>query len=137
MSINLNAIKGNLRAVSNRVLVTDMHFGEQTTKSGLIIKDDDGTTRGVYPRWGKVYSKGPDNKDPYELGQWVLVEHGRWTRGMKIETDEGEITVRMVEAESILAYSDEKPDAVNIGSEYNDNEHATIDPSAFTGQQPV
>ena len=137
MTINTNAIKGNLRAVGNRVLITDMHFGEQTTKSGLIIKDDDGTTRGVYPRWGKVYAKGPRNNDPYDIGQWILVEHGRWTRGMKIETDTGEVEVRMVEAESILAYSDEKPNEVNIGAEYSDNQHATIDPSAFAGQQPV
>ena len=137
MANNLTAIKGNLRAIGNRVLITDMYFGEQTTKSGIIIKDDDGTTRGVYPRWGKVYSKGPENKDPYEIGQWILIEHGRWTRGMKIETEEdGEIEVRMVETESILAYSDEKPDSVVLGKEFSDNEHATIDPSSFMGHQP-
>ena len=43
----------------------------------------------------------------------------------------------MVEAESILAYADEKPDSVQIGAEYTDGSHATIDPSAFMGQQPV
>lgn len=132
MSININNIKGTPRAIGNRVLVTDMHFGDQTTASGLIIKSDDGTTRGVYPRWGKVYSKGPNNKDEYEVGQWILVEHGRWTRGIKLDTEEdGEIEIRMVEAESVLAYSDEKPSDVRIGSEYSDGEHATIDPSAF------
>ena len=39
--ININAIKGNLKPIGNRVLVSDMHFGEQKTKSGLIILDDD------------------------------------------------------------------------------------------------
>ena len=132
MSININTIKGTPRAIGNRVLVTDMHFGDQTTASGLIIRSDDGTTRGVYPRWGKVYSKGPDNKDEYKVGDWILVEHGRWTRGIKLDTeDNGEIEIRMVEAESVLAYSDEKPSGVRIGSEYSDGEHATIDPSAF------
>jgi len=131
MAINLNTIKGELRAIGNRVLVVDMYFGEQKTASGLIIKDDDGTTRGIYPRWGKVYSKGPDNKDDYNVGDWILVEHGRWTRGMKFETADGEKDIRMIEAESILAYSDERPAGVQIGSEYNDGEHATIDPSAF------
>jgi co-chaperonin GroES (HSP10) len=132
MSINLSAIKGNLRAIGNRVLVTDMYFGEQKTASGLIISNDDGKTRGIYPRWGRVYSKGPDNKDPYEVGDWVLIEHGRWTRAMKLETDDDkEIEVRMVETESILAYSDEKPEGVTIGAEYADGEHATVDPSAF------
>jgi co-chaperonin GroES (HSP10) len=131
MAANINAIKGRPRAVGNRVLVTDMYFGEQTTKGGIILTNDDGKTRGIYPRWAKVYSKGPSNKDPYEVGHWILIEHGRWTRGMKIETDEGEFELRMVETESILAYSDEKPDIVSIGAEYSDGSHATIDPSAF------
>jgi len=132
MTQNFNAIKTEkLRAIGNRVLVTDMHFGEQKTSSGIIIKDDDGTSRGVYPRWAKVYSKGPKNNDPYEVGQWILIEHGRWTRGMKIETDDGEIEIRMVETESILAYANEKPTDYTLGNEYGDGEHATIDPSAF------
>jgi hypothetical protein len=136
MAVNIKTIKGTPTAIGNRVLVTDMHFGEQTTKSGLIIKNDDGTTRGIYPRWAKVYDKGPQNKDPYQVGEWVLVEHGRWTRSVSIETNTGEeIEIRMVEAESILGYSTEKPDGVQIGSEYSDGEHATIDPSAFMGQQ--
>jgi len=117
MAININTIKGKPRAVGNRVLVTDMYFGEQTTASGLIISSDDGKERGIYPRWGRVYSKGPTNNDPFDIGQWILIEHGRWTRGIKIETeDDGEIEVRMVEAESILAYSDEKPNEVVIGN---------------------
>lgn len=135
MSVHIHKIKGNVRAVGNRVLVTDMHFGEQKTASGLIIRNDDGTTRGIYPRWGRVYSKGPDNKDDYEVGQWILVEHGRWTRGMALETDEGEVEIRMVEAESVLAYSNEKPSELQIGAEYSDGQHATVDPSAFMGQQ--
>ena len=103
-------VKGKLRPISNRVIVSNMHFGEQKTASGLILTNDDGDSRGIYPRWGQVHAKGPANNDSYEVGDWVLVEHGRWTRG--VEMDEGtgeEITVRMVEAESILAFSDEKP----------------------------
>jgi len=123
----LHKVKGSVRAINNRVLVSHMHFGEQTTKSGLIIKTDDGTTRGIYPRWGKVYDKGPRNDDPYKIGDWVLVEHGRWTRGVELN----DITIRMVEAESILAYSETKPEGVQIGAEYKDGEHATIDPSSF------
>tara|TARA_B110000503_G_C6980558_1_gene343033 strand:- start:58 stop:462 length:405 start_codon:yes stop_codon:yes gene_type:complete len=131
MAININTINGTPRAVGNRVLVTDMHFGEQVTASGLIVASDDGKTRGIYPRWAKVYSKGPDNKDEYNVGQWILVEHGRWTRGMAINDGSGVKEVRMVESESILAYSNEKPDGLTIGAEYADGEHATIDPGSF------
>ena len=137
MALNINTISANdIRAVGNRVLVTDMHFGEQTTKSGLIISSDDGKTRGIYPRWARVYRKGPKNNDAYEVGEWILIEHGRWTRSVKVETEtDGEIEVRMVEAESILGYSTEKPDDVVIGAEYTDGEHATVDPSAFVNPQ--
>lgn len=107
----------NIRAIGNRVLVTDMNFGEQKTASGLILTSDDGKSRGIYPRWGKVYCKGPDNKDEYEVGQWILVEHGRWTRGFKVKTVDGDThTLRMVEAESVLGFSDEKPNDAFIGT---------------------
>ena len=130
MAINLNRIEGKLSAVGNRVLVSDMYFGEQKTKSGLILRDDDGQTRGIYPRWGKVYAKGPKNIDDYEVGQWILIEHGRWTRGIDLNDDGNEITVRMVEAESVLAVSDERPSDVNMGMEYADGP-ADIRPEDF------
>jgi len=131
MAQNINAIKGTPRAKGEDVLVTDMHFGEQKTAGGLIIKSDDGQTRGIYPRWAKVFSKGPDNKEEYAAGDWILVMHGRWTRGINIQTEDGEIEIRKVELESILATSSEKPEGVSIGGEYADGEHATVDPSSF------
>lgn len=133
MASNINTIKGTPTAIGKRVLVTDMHFGEQTTASGLIIKDDDGTTRGIYPRWARVYNKGPKNNDPYKEGEWILIEHGRWTRGIKIETSDGEIEIRMVDDNAILAFSDTKPDGVQLGSEYTDGP-VDIDPSSFINQ---
>lgn len=131
MSVHLKKIKGKVRAIGNRVLVSDMYFGDQKTASGLIINSDDGQTRGIYPRWGKVYDKGPANNDDYKIGDWILVEHGRWTRSVLLDDNTTEVEIRMIEAESVLAYSDEKPNDVQIGAEYSDGEHATVDPSAF------
>tara|TARA_B110000971_G_scaffold6235_1_gene6172 strand:+ start:285 stop:686 length:402 start_codon:yes stop_codon:yes gene_type:complete len=131
MSSNINSVKGTPRAFGNNVLVTDMHFGEQVTESGIIIADDNGTTRGIYPRWARVYDKGPDNKDEFTVGDWILILHGRWTRSVKVETPNGEVEIRKVELESILATSKEKPNGLQIGAEYADGEHATIDPSSF------
>jgi len=127
----MNTINGTLNPIGNRVLVTDMYFGEQRTRGGLIISDDDGQTRGIYPRWGKVHAKGPDNNESYEVGDWVLVEHGRWTRSVKIDEGGGEIELRMVEAESILATSDTKPDDVHFGEEYSNGDSATFSPESF------
>jgi|TARA_B110000908_G_scaffold118506_1_gene138875 co-chaperonin GroES (HSP10) len=132
MAQNLNAIKGTPRAVGNDVLVTHMHFGEQTTASGLIIKDDNGSTRGIYPRWARVYSIGSTNEDTeFEVGDWILIKHGRWTRALALQTAAGEIEIRKVELESILAMSKDRPDGLQIGAEYSDGQHATVDPSSF------
>jgi hypothetical protein len=108
-----------------------MYFGEQKTTSGIVLTSDDGKTRGIYPRWAKVYGKGPKNTDPYEIGQWILIEHGRWTRGFKVDDGEGEKELRMVEAESIIAYADEKPNDTYLGEEYSNGSSTTINPQDF------
>jgi co-chaperonin GroES (HSP10) len=132
MAINYaKPIKGKLYPIRNRVIVSDMYFGEQKTKSCLILRNDDGTTRGIYPRWGKVHAKGPENTEDYNVGDWVLVEHGRWTRSVNVDEGSGEVELRMIEAESILMWSTDKPDGVIIGKEYNDGESASFDPSTF------
>ena len=86
-----------------------MHFGMLKTKSGLILPDDDGTAAGTHPRWAKVYSIGPEQKD-LEIGQWVLVAHGRWTRGIILEENNQDMDVRMVDENDILLMTDEEPD---------------------------
>ena len=107
---SLKVYEGTLTPIKDRVLVTDMEFGEQKTAGGIILPSDDGQTRGIHPRWGRVISKGHKNEDDYAVGDWVLVEHGRWTRGIKIQNSDDEvIVVHMVEAESILGTSKEKP----------------------------
>jgi co-chaperonin GroES (HSP10) len=131
MAQNINVVKGNVKAIGDKVLVSDVHFGDQVTKGGIIIANDNGKTRGIYPRWGQVFSKGPDNKEEYSVGDWILIEHGRWTRGISIETDSGTAEIRMVENKSILAMSKEKPNELQIGGEYADGSHATIDPGSF------
>ena len=110
-------IKGKLSPIKNRVIVSDMHFGEQIRKSGLILTGDDGTSRGIYPRWCQVHAKGPETTDDYTVGDWILVEHGRWTRGVDIDEGNGESTLRMVEAESIMGWSKEPPTDTQMAAE--------------------
>jgi co-chaperonin GroES (HSP10) len=112
----MSVVKGKLRLLQDKVMVTDMYFGEQKTASGLIIKSDDGKVEGIYPRWARVWAVGPQHQEEFGVGDWILVEHGRWTRG--IEYDDGSdetITIRLVENKAIIMWSDEKPnDTVNI-----------------------
>lgn len=110
----LNAIKGKLIPIKDNVIVEDMNFGERTTSGGIILQSDDGTDEGIKARWGRVYAKGPANKDPYEVGQWILIDHGRWSRGIDLEDpDTGEIVkLRRADPKDILAVSDEQPEEV-------------------------
>ena len=97
-------------------MVEDMKFGMQTTSKGLIILNDDGANHGIKPRWGRVHAVGPDQKD-IEIGQYILVEHGRWTRGVEVidpDTNES-VTVRMVDNNDILAVSDTPMEDIAVG----------------------
>lgn len=97
-----------IRAINNDVIISDMDFGEIKTASGLVIRSDDGQSHGIKPRWGYVYKVGPDQTEIKE-GQWILVEHGRWTRKVKINDGERERSIQKVDIQSILAVSDEAP----------------------------
>jgi co-chaperonin GroES (HSP10) len=101
-----------VRPILDHVIVEDMEFGEQRTKSGIIIVDDDGKSHGIKPRWGKVYAVGPKQKD-INVGDWILIEHGRWTRGFNFERDNGSVyTLRRVDTDAIIMKSDKKPSDV-------------------------
>jgi uncharacterized ubiquitin-like protein YukD len=83
-----------------------MHFGERISQGGIILRNDDTKSLGIRPRWGRVYAVGPEQKDVKE-GQYIMVEHGRWTRGIKIEDQNGEQIIRKVDPKDILLVSDE------------------------------
>ena len=104
------AVKGTLRPLRDKVIVTDMNFGEGRTKSGIVLTSDDGKSSGLHPRWCRVLFVGDEQKD-VKVGQWLLMQHGRWTRGIKYEQEDGtEITLHMIDLDGILLVSDEKPE---------------------------
>ena len=96
----------SFRALQNYVIVTDMNFKEKLTSSGIIIPNSDGKLEGVHARWGRVYAVGDQQQD-VQVGQYVLVKHGRWTRGTLIEDQQGEKTIRRIDADDILLVSDD------------------------------
>lgn len=97
-----------LRALKDSVIVTDMEFTGRTLGSGIILHNDNGTTAGIRPRWGRIYAVGPEQKD-VTPGQWVCVAHGRWTRGLDIEDTQGKKTIRKIDPADILLVSDDHP----------------------------
>jgi len=96
-----------LQALKDHVIVSDMNFDVRLSQGGLILPGDNGTTRGIRPRWAEIYAVGPEQKD-VQVGQWILVAHGRWTRGLDIEDENGKRTIRRVDPKDIMLVSDEK-----------------------------
>jgi co-chaperonin GroES (HSP10) len=91
----------------DHIIVADMAFSERMTFGGIILRDDNMKTEGVRPRWGRVYAVGPDQKE-IKVGQWIMVSHGRWTRGVDIEDASGEVfTIRRVDNKDIIGVADE------------------------------
>lgn len=106
-----------LHALNDSVIVSNMVFKDsRTLSSGIILPKDDGKSSGIRPRWGQVYAVGPKQKD-VTPGQWICVAHGRWTRGLEIEDDEGVKTIRKIDPNDILLISDEPPSADDTISE--------------------
>jgi len=103
-------VTGKIRPLRDVVFIVGMDFDAQKTASGLFIPKDDGKVVGIRPRWGKVWAVGPDQTE-LKIGEWVLVEHGRWTRTVEVEQDNGTVLeVRMVDNNAIMAVSETMPE---------------------------
>ena len=122
---------GKLIPIRDNVLVTDMEFGER--KIGMfVLPSDDGKSEGVRHRWARVWAVGPEQKD-IKVGEWVLLEHGRWTRGITVEENGEDIIVRRADNKAILLISDERPDEniLNTFGGHSKVEHQQWDPASF------
>ena len=104
---------------------------EQTTAAGIVIASDDGKAHGVKPRWAQVYKVGTECEISVKEGQWVLIEHGRWTRKIKIDDGEGEKEFQKVEVKSVVAVADKKPNDFYIGREFSNGSSMDINPEDF------
>ena len=93
------------QAIRDHVIVHNMLFDQRITTGGIVLLNDNGKGYGIRPRWGRVYAVGPE-QTTVQPGQWVMVAHGRWTRGLEIEDESGPQTVRKVDPKDILLVSD-------------------------------
>jgi co-chaperonin GroES (HSP10) len=124
----MNTVEGKIIPLHDKVLVSDMEFGMEKTTSGILLHSDDGKSAGIHPRWARVFAVGPEQED-VKVGEWVLLEHGRWTRGIRHLTETGdEIEIRLADNNAIMMSADDKPSgvaqrlaAVGAGSNVNFN----------------
>jgi co-chaperonin GroES (HSP10) len=99
--------KGRLRPLRDYIVVTNMTFDQRITHGGIVLLNDDMKSSGIRPRWCQIYKFGPEYNGELKEGQWIYVAHGRWTRGIDIEDEEGKKTLRRVDPNDILLVSDE------------------------------
>lgn len=107
---NRNALLTDLTTFKPKdgtVFVTDMSFDAEETSTGIVMGNDDGTTAGIRPRWAKVWKVGK-NVTICKVGQWVLIDHGRWTRDIRTSIDGAIASVRMIDVDSVFLVSDTK-----------------------------
>jgi hypothetical protein len=95
------------RPTKGKIFVTEMDEGVHMTAGGIILSDDMGKEAGIRPRWGRVAIVA-DDVESVAAGEWVLVEHGRWTKRIPLEIGEADpMDVWMVDPDAILMVSDE------------------------------
>lgn len=102
-----------LQPASGKVIVHNIEQGEQLSTGGIVLGDDNGTSAGIRSRWAQVYAVADDVHD-IQVGKWILLQHGRWTRGIQYEGE----TIYMVDYPNgvyAISETDEKPDFRSVG----------------------
>ena len=106
MGTNVQYDFKNLRAMHDHIIVADMQFSQRFTNSGIFLPSDNMKSSGIRPRWARVVAVGPEQKD-VQVGQYIMLEHGRWTRGINVNWDGEELEIHRADNNAILMVSDE------------------------------
>ena len=98
---------GRIKATRDKILaeMIDKPGEEKVTDGGIILKEKDATEAAVRPRWFKVYSVG-SGIDWIKEGEYVMVAHGRWSNGLKIDEN---LKLYLIDNEECLAVNDTNP----------------------------
>lgn len=100
----------DLTPLPGKILIHNMKKGVRNL-GGIMLLNDDGKDHGVRPRWAQVYKVG-EGVTFIQPGEWILLEHGRWTRQMKVRLENGPEEGTMLWAadpEAIMMKSSEEP----------------------------
>lgn len=101
-----------IEPIKDVVLVKNLEFGLKVLNSGIIVPDDDGKNRGIHPRWAQVFRVGPMVKEltpELKENNWILISHGRWSRGFEIKEAGQVLKVFRVDPKDILLVGEEPP----------------------------
>lgn len=101
-------MSANIKAVNDKVIgrMVNPPSGHKTLASGIIIKDKDMDVSGIGPRWFEVHSVGPEAPSFVKAGDFVLVEHGRWSNKLTVGLDD---YIWLLDNEKILMIAEGNP----------------------------
>ena len=100
--------KDKFKPIGAHIIVSDMKFEQRITHGGILLPNDDMKSAGIRPRWAQIYAIGSEyNGGELEIGNWILISHGRWTRGIDIKDETGKKTLRRVDPNDILMVADQ------------------------------
>lgn len=99
-------LMSEVKALPGKILAVmiEKPDGLRKTAGGIILKDKDNDVSGIRPRWFQVHTVGNDI-DWLNEGQYVYVDHGRWSNGVKVE----DLTLHLLDNNDCLMVSDENP----------------------------
>lgn len=93
-----------MRVLRDDILVDEIEQGVRKIK-GIFLPDDNAKSSGIRPRWCRVCAVGP-KQTQVQVGKWLLVEHGQWTRGITVDNR----PVRKINPDAILLMADDPPE---------------------------
>ena len=99
-----------LKPLPGRLFCAALETGLRSSDGGLVLPDDNkitDTETGIRPRWFQVVNVNVDTKpDDIKIGDYVLVEHGRWSYRFS-GTDIDNYSI--VEEKAVLLVSEDAP----------------------------
>lgn len=100
----------NVKPLRNNIFAV-IEMGQRQIGS-IILRDDNGRDHGIRPRWAKVW-KVSEDIDYVQPGQWILVEHGRWTMTVELPQQDGsKFKFQKIDPKGIMCVMDEQPSDV-------------------------
>lgn len=101
--MNYLDIKNNeqIKPLKDTLWITNLQHG-LAKKGYVFIPDDNMKKTGIKPRYAQIYAVADNLKDIFKVGEWVLIDHGNWTRAMYIKgKDNKDIEVHLVPKASV------------------------------------
>lgn len=97
-----------IKPLRDKVLIKDFKKGARTI-GGIYLRDDDAKVEGIRPRWAQVWKMGEDVNEDYKVGDWILIEHGRWSRPIKVDDGSEEVVFYNIDRKGVILACEEEP----------------------------